>query len=578
MKKTGAILAAVGVMAVVLYFLVTARLGKVTAADFLPEEVLVVAEQHDLGPLLEDFKGSRLGRALTGIDYVKVATDLGMASQQVEKITGAGKKMGDFLNSPFFQEFFGKEFTLALLPVADVASPTPEKTAAASLLLISRPSHNVDMLKLMSSLFARQLNQTSIQHGDFILNQYDLGEGVTLSVAAVEGYIVAGLDQGVVQASLDRFTGAAAGKKGTLAKNSEYIRLRHEFKDAKSFVYMSLPMLHGQAGRLAASLDMPERDELLKAIDQWKGWNGMAFGAWKEKGQIRDKGVVLFTKEKLDPLVAGMCSVKPMENKTYGMVPSDIIGYYWTNTLNMGAFWEMFTREMQGSEEQLKAMARDVKANTGFELEQILAMFGSEAAVLMKEIVTDGFIPLPNGAIFLKIEKEADFVAMLQSLFAKMDIAIQTEEYKGVALNSLEISFHPSQRPVYALHQGYLILSGSVDLVKKIIDSPGNPGGLTGEKGFQQVNEGLQKGLTGVNNSVSYLRVASLLKMFRELSNWGGTILSMQDPETALKSKTVLEQMILPLLDGLAMYEVMGSRSVIQDDAILLESTIILAQ
>ncbi len=576
MKKTGAILAAVGVMAVVLYFLVTARSGKVTAADFLPEEVLVVAQQHDLAPLLEDFKVSRLGRALTGIDYVKVATDLGMASQEVEKITGVGKKMGDFLNSPLFQEFFGKDFTLALLPVADVALPTPE-TAAGSLLLISRPSHNVDMLKVMSSLFTRQLNQTSIQHGSFTLNQYDLGEGVTLSVAAVEGYIVAGLDQGVVQASLDRFTGAAAGKKGTLAKNNEYIRLRHEFKDAKSFVYVSMPMLHGQAGRLAATLDMPEREELLKAIEQWKGWNGMAFGAWKEKGQIRDKGVVLFTKEKLDPLVAGMCSVKPVENKTYTMVPAEIIGYYWTNSMNMGVFWKMFTREMQGSEEQLKAMARDVKANTGFELEQILAMFGSEAAVLMKEIVTDGFIPLPNGAILLKIEKEADLVAMLKVLLAKMDIAMQAEEYKGVALNSMEISFHPSQRPVYALHQGYLILSGSVDLVKKIIDTSGNPGGLVGEKSFHQVNEGLHKGLTGNNNSVSYLRVTSLLKMFRDLANWGGAILSMQDPETALKSKTVLEQVLLPLLDGLAMYEVMGSRSVIQDDAILLESTIILA-
>lgn len=578
MKKTGAILAAVVVMAVVLYFLVTARMSKVTAADFLPEEVLVVAEQHDLAPLLEDFKGSRLGRALTGIDYVRVATDLGMASQEVEKITGVGKKMDDFLNSPLFQEFFGKEFTLALLPVVDVASPTPEKTAAGSLLLISRPSHNVDMLKLMSSLFTHQLNQTSIQHGNFTLNQYVLGEGVTLSVAAVEGYVVAAFDQGVVQASLDRFTGTPSGNKGTLAKNSEYIRLRQEFIDAKSFVYVSLPMLHGQAGRLAASLDMPEQEELLKAIDQWKGWNGMAFGAWNEKGQIRDKGVVLFTKEQLDPLVAGMCGVKPMENKTYAMVPGDAIGYYWTNTLNMGTFWKMFTREMQGSEEQLKAMARDVKANTGFELEQILAMFGSEAAVLLKEVVTDGFIPLPNGAVFLKIEKEADLTAMIQALLAKMDIAIQAEEYKGTVLNSLEISFHPSQRPVYALHQGYLILSGSVDLVKKIIDSPGNPGGLAGEKGFQQVNEGLHKGLTGVNNSVSYLQVSSLLKMFRELANWGGAILSMQDPETAQKSKAVLERVILPLFDGLAMYEVMGSRSVIRDDAILMESTIILAQ
>jgi len=578
MKKTGAILAAIVVLAVGLYFLVTARMGKVTAADFLPEEVLLVVEQRDLGRLLEEFKGSRLGRALTAIDYVQVAADLGMATQEVDKITGVSKKMSDFLNSPGFQEFFGREFTLALLPVADVATATPEKTAAASLLFISRPSHGVDILKLMGSLLGRQLNQTSLQHGNYTIQQYVLDEGVILSVAAVEGYVVAAFDQGVVQAGLDRFAGTASGNKGSLAQNREYIRLRQEFVDAKAFVYVSMPMLHGQAGRLAASLDMPEREELLKAIDQWKGWNGMAFGAWKEKGQIRDKGIVLFTREQLDPLVAGMCGMKPVENKTYAMVPDDIIGYYWTNTLNIGAFWEMFTRDMQGGEEQLEAMAQDVKTNTGFALEQIFAMFGSEAVVLLKEIVTDGFIPLPNGAILLKIEKEADLTAMLQALFAGMEIPIQTEEYKGIALNSLEISFHPSQRPVYALHQGYLILSGSVEMVKMILDGQGNPGGLTGGKNFQQVNEGLHQGLTGVNNSVSYLRVSSLLQVFRELANWGGAILSMQGPETALKSKAVLDQMILPLLDGLAMYEVMGSRSVIRDDFILLESTIILAQ
>jgi hypothetical protein len=126
------------------------------------------------------------------------------------------------------------------------------------------------------------------------------------------------------------------------------------------------------------------------------------------------------------------------------------------------------------------------------------------------------------------------------------------------------------------MHQGYLILAGSADMVKKIIDSQGSQG-LIAEKSFQQVNEGLHKGLTGSNNSVSYVKFSSLLKMIRELANWGGTILSMQDPETGRKSKVVFDQLIFPLLDGLGMYEAMGSRSVIQDDSLIMESTMILA-
>jgi hypothetical protein len=575
MKKTGVILAALAV-AVGLYFLVTARHAKVTAADFLPEEILLTVQQQDLGRLLEDSTNSRLGKAISKIDFLKVASELGMGEDDRAKMGGAGKQLKDFFNSPIFNEFFGKEFTFAVLPVAPANLASPEKSVTGSLLFISRPSHDADILKLISSVFMGKTHQSTMEHGKYSIHQIPLDGGIVLSLATVQGYVIAALDAGLVRASLDRFDGKGTSKKGTLSQNSEYIRLRQEFIDAKSFAYVSMPAVSDQAVRFVGNLGAPEQDDLLQAIDQWKGWNGLAFGAWKEKGRIRDRAIVLFDKEKLDPFVARMFTVKPSENKIYAMVPADIVGYYWTNTMNMRIFWEMFSREMEGSGEQLKAIEREVKGATGFELEQILAMFGSEAAVLMKEMVTDGFIPLPNGAIFLKIEKEADFLKMVKSLLAGRDIAVQTEEYKGIALNTLDISFHPSLRPVYVIHQGYLILAGSADMVKKIIDSQGGQG-LVAEKSFQQVNEGLQKGLTGSNNSVGYIRISSLLKTIRELANWGGTILSMQDQETSRKSKIVLGQLLFPLLDGLAMYEVMGSRSVIQNDALIMESAIILA-
>ncbi|MBU4584765.1 MAG: hypothetical protein KKE63_06200, partial [Proteobacteria bacterium] len=217
----------------------------------------------------------------------------------------------------------------------------------------------------------------------------------------------------------------------------------------------------------------------------------------------------------------------------------------------------------------------------------------SEAVVLLRKIATDGFIPLPDGAIFLKIEKEDDFMKMLKPLLAKNNIPTKTEEYKGVNLTTLEVSFHPSLQPVYALHQGYLILASTVDLVKNIVDSTagdgkgrsnvakskdGVSGALISEDSFKQVNQGLDHGMTKKNNSVSFIRFSSLLHVVKELASWGGTMLSMQDREAAQRSKVMIEQLIFPLLDGLAMYEVIGSRSHIQDDALILESTTILAQ
>jgi len=147
MKRKWAIFAAIAVLAIGAYLLVTARHDKVTAADFLPEEILVVVEQQELGPLLADFKGSRLGRAITAIDFVKISSDLGMPAQELETISAVRRQMDDFLNSQVFQEFFGREFTLAFLPVADTALADPEKTATSSLCSSPDPA----MMRISSS-------------------------------------------------------------------------------------------------------------------------------------------------------------------------------------------------------------------------------------------------------------------------------------------------------------------------------------------------------------------------------------------------------------------------------------------
>ena len=590
MKKIVVLIGGICVLAAGLYFLVTAWTGKGTAADFLPVDILVTVEQRDLGKLMDDFTDSPLGRAVAGLDYVKMATDLELSPEEIAQIREGRKQLEQFLGSQVFKEFFGRQFTLALLPFPEPVLDAPAKMMANSLLFIARPRHNADILDLLTTFFAKELEQTSLQHGKYSLKQYRIEEGMSVTVATVGGYVIAAFDEQLVQASLDRYD----NKQESLAGNKEYQRLRHEFLDADLFTYISIPALYDQASRWVNDLDQHDKENVQKTIDQWKGWDGLAYGAWKEKGDLRDKAVILFTKEKLDPLVARMCAVQPGENKTLSMVPADILGYYWTNTWDLQGIWEMFVREMTDSMEQVEAIEQNVKTSTGVEIKQLLSMFGSEAVLLLKEVATDGFIPLPNGAIFVKIAKEDEFVEMLEPLLAKANIPTLAEDYKGVKLVSWGVSLHPGLQPVYALHQGYLILASTMDLVKEIIDSPagyqkrsetaggdagsGIGGALVNDGSFQRINEGLEQGLSEANNSVSFVRFSSLLQMMKDLASWGGVMLSMQDRESALKSTVVLEQLILPLLDGMAMYDVIGARSVILDDSIVLESTTILAQ
>ncbi len=569
MKKTWFIIGLAGLLAVIGYYFVSIRSYRETAADFLPEDVLLVVEQKNLGSLLTDFTASRMGKAVTGMDFVKIATDLGLGSEVVTEVSDTRKEVETFLGSPLFQEFFGQEFTLALLPIAEVNLNVPEKIMASSFVCIAKPKRNSEFLKMLSSLFAGKLEQTTSAHGKHSLQQYRLSSETTLTVTSSCGLIIAALDDKLVRASLDRND----KKEKNLAQSQEYTRLHQEFTDAQFFSFVSTPALHQQLRHLTEGFDALQKEEIEKTLSPLQGWQGIAFGVWQDKGGIRDKGIALFNKEKIDPVLAKLLAVSPTENASLSMIPADIMGYYWSNSVDMQIFWESFTREMQDSAEQVKALEQGVKTSTGLELQEIFAMFGSEAVVVLKEILTTGLVPLPNGAVFLKLEKEKDFMQLAQSQLAKTGIPTRTEEYKGVSFNILDISLHPSMQPVFAIHKGYLLMATTVDLVKKIIDSQDGKG-LVSSAGFVKVNQKLNQGLTAkANNSISYIEIASLVTMVKGVINWGSVILALQEPEVARQAKVISEQVILPLLDGLSAYEVVATRSEIKNDTILLEST-----
>lgn len=61
--------------------------------------------------------------------------------------------------------------------------------------------------------------------------------------------------------------------------------------------------------------------------------------------------------------------------------------------------------------------------------------------------------------------------------------------------------------------------------------------------------------------------------MLKELINWGGTIIGIEDRKAARKSKVVINQLINPLLDGLAMYSQIGTRRYTENNIIYIEST-----
>jgi hypothetical protein len=63
--------------------------------------------------------------------------------------------------------------------------------------------------------------------------------------------------------------------------------------------------------------------------------------------------------------------------------------------------------------------------------------------------------------------------------------------------------------------------------------------------------------------------------LVKEVFSWIGTMIAIQDREAAQRSKILIDKLINPLLDGLAMYSTIGMRSYTEQDSIIIESKVL---
>ncbi len=571
MKKIGIILLLL-VCGFGLFFFLKGKQGtQIDAADCLPSDVIFYGEQLDFSDMYQEFLTGRLGRTLTRIDYKWIGTELGDAGEDILQLEEVWQKINDVLHDPGFNELLGKEFSVAVFPAKSFSADNPAKAIEERLLLIARPRHSTQMLKLLAPFLSKDIAQSTAQYGAHTITRYKIDAINTLSVATVEGLIIAGFEERLVRKSLDYYD----NKKDTLATNKDFLRLRQNFKGSKLFTYLSIPVLVDQGRTIGQILPEEERIEFFALLDEWDGWGAAAYGAWHENGKVRDKIEILFDHEKLDSRVARLCEVKPSVNKTLQLVPADALFYYWTNTLNLPLMWELYSSgATQQQPEALDILRHELRDSTGVELEELLAMIGSEFSLIVEDVDREG-IPLPKATVMIQLRKPAKFIDVFNVLLQNSDIPVSNKQYKKQDISYWGEAPQSGLQPAFTLIDDYLLISNSIDFIKQIIDiRAGTVKNLLDSPAMKEVGGDLLK----ENNSATYIHIAKLADALKDLAVWGGSMAVLQGPETAKNADILVNELLLPLLDGIAMYTQLGSRSIITKDSIILESTTTIIQ
>ncbi len=537
------------------------RVAGLQPALLLPKDTLVVIEQKRLQQKIDQFNSSRLGKAFRGINYTQIASDLGLQEEEIEIIKDIQNNSSEFMNSPIFTEIFGEDVTCAIINPHGVVVTDPEKTLKETLLFIAKPKHNAATLEKLATLFRNYAKQSVIQYGNHVIHRYEIEHNKSIAVARVEGLFLIALDQQIIRLSLDRYD----EKSESLLDSKEYRDLKSSFDKTDLYVYFSIGMIKKQIEKIVQQVDTMDVDKVIEELATWDGWKAGAYGAWQNTEVIHEKSVILYDEESLHPYVKEMISIKPEKSDEIFLVSKDALAYYWTNTLNLQTLFAMYVEELGDENKEVENLNQILEHIAGINIEQVIAGIDRKIGFIIQEMNTEDFIPLPDFSIFLKLKDQKLIKGVLEKLLANWEIPYQSNNYRDVEFFFWGLVPQTGMQPVVSFYDGYLFVTSSVKMMKDIIDSAKDGNGLQTSDNFIKV----EKGLLENNNSVAYIQVGAIVEIMKELVNWGGTMIAIQDRQAAHTSKILIDKLINPILDGLKMYSVIGARTYVAQGRII---------
>ncbi len=537
------------------------KMAGLNPAIFLPENVTAVIEQKLLMEKIEEFSASRLGKALHEIDYEQIAQDLGLPEEDSTLLKTLQIQATEIVNNPVFSELFSQQVVCGFLPIQIKTMDQLEEAFENSIIVITKPRHNAKVLEMMASFFTSNDQVSTIQYGNHTIHRFVIEQKRTVAVTRIEDVVLMAFSERSIRSCIDRYDNGAR----SLNDNEDYKRLKHNFSRHELFSYFSLDRIRDQIKQIILQEEIQEKEEILQGLATWNGWRAGAYGAQKQKDIIDEKFVFLFDKENLHPYVKEMIDTAPEKNTELGLASGDSLAYYWTNSFNIDSLINMYTIERGSDKSQIDILEKNVEKVAGVEFQSVISSIGNKVGLIVQEMNSEEFIPLPDFTVFLEIKNEKLIKAVMEKTLKHWGIPYQSKLHKDVEIYFWGLVPQAGMQPVVAFYKNYLFMASSVSMIKNVINTSMDGQGLTSRKDFKKVQDGLMK----ENNTIAYIQVGAIVEIIKEFVSWSGTMIAIQDRKTAHTSKILIDKLIHPILDGMKMYSVIGARSYIQGEMII---------
>lgn len=534
--------------------------------ELVPQQTMLMLDWTDAAGAARGFLHSRFGRRLTSIDWPFVLDQLEVQGPLREQLQVQVTSLMDFIEHPLFKELFSRRVVFALLPVApSVFMDDPHKALAENLLILVTPHERVlpGLLSLMSPVMGRD-ESLSYQGVPIAVFVQENGRG--LYVASVDGQLVISPGMELLKQSIDLSLIHLVQEQTGFLLNSEYNKLKERGQGLDDFFLFAD---FTQLKPLFNMLRSQEGTGKERSLAEFAGTERMVFFHHSTENIQQFTSIVQFDPEQLAPFQRTIYEKEPKDNSWLRNMPANSLVYFWSNWLDLPAWWQETLA--RGTENELAAAAGTaawIEKQTGMSIDQFLALFGLEFGFIIPEIRTSGFFPVPSICLYIELADPEKAQELLEKMVS--GLPLRRDRVAGIPVVSI-MAGGGLMQPSYALLGRFLVLADSREQIEDIFR--GSSKRLVSDDVFQAVDMGMLES----SNMVMFARTTELIEGFKEFASWAGTIIAIRDEQAGAKSKVLLDQVILPLLDGLKMYRAKGVRSYTAPGEVVLDSVVLTA-
>ncbi len=538
--------------------------------ELVPGESVAVVDWRSPADSYQAFMKTYFGRQISGIDRPLILSALGFSPDKSAKIERIAATWEKFSGSLFFKEFFGTRTVLALLPVQG-SGPDISAALLNNLVLLNTSGRKTALLKTLVAGLSGVQKLPASRYQGYTIHGYLLNNTFPLYFVSDKELLVAAFDPAPIRQCLDLLLARIIQKGGGMADNAEYVELKQRTRGLDDFfLYVDLASLKGLFQNVSGQKLSSTAAAVSPAGTIERGVQKTVFFHQALQPIHQFTSIVRFNASVLSSFQKRIYVRPPIENRKLANMPANLQVYFWSNWLDLPAWWRK-TRE-DGSRrdiERADRLAEFVDSNLGMNMDDFLALFGQQVGLDIKEIKFSGFFPVPRICFCVQVNDREQVQALLEKMVA--DVPVHRAMVAGVPVVSV-LAAGGLMQPSYALLKEYLLLADGRDQIEDILKP--TEAMLIRDPVFLKLDMGLQQ----ANNLVFFARAAQLIQGLKELASWLGTIIAIRDEQAGSRSKILVDQAVIPLLDGLTMIKAGAVRSYTGPGEIVLQSTILMTE